>query len=453
MINIKTNSTKVENGDTFVAIKGHTVDGHNFIDDAIKNGAKNLIVEKEGNYSIPYLVVDDTKKYLDDVLKENYSKDFEKLKIIGITGTNGKTTTAYITSSILTKLNIKNAYIGTIGFYINSKKIKDLPNTTPDILELYNLIYDAKNEGCEVIVMEISSHSLDLNRINGINFAIAAFTNLTQDHLDYHKNMENYLNSKRKILSYIDNKGIIVVNKDDKYSEYFINGNAKTIGVNDCDYNIDSYSFDLYNSIIEFTHNKIKYNVKTNLFSKFNVYNYLTSLAIVNNLGINIDDIIKVTKDIYAPKGRFEAYKVKEGLAIIDYAHTPDAVLKIITAVKEHAKGKIITVIGCGGNRDKLKRPIMGEIATKNSDYVIFTNDNPRLEDEKNIMNDIIKGVIDNNYEIEYDRKIAIKKALDLIGKNDIALILGKGHEEYQIFKNGTVYFSDSKEVIEYNIT
>jgi len=195
MLNIKTDSRKVVSGDTFVAIKGYTVDGHNYIDAAIENGATKIVAE-HGEYSVETIIVESTEKYLNDYLVENYSDKFKDIKFIGITGTNGKTTTAYLTSQMLSELNIKNAYIGTIGYYVNSEFIKELPNTTPDILELYNLILESIDKGVKVIVMEVSSHSLSLGRVNGIRFDVAGFTNLTEDHLDYHNTMEEYLNAK-----------------------------------------------------------------------------------------------------------------------------------------------------------------------------------------------------------------------------------------------------------------
>ncbi len=450
MINIKTDSRKVVKGDTFVAIKGNTVDGHDFINSAISNGATKIISEKEIECDAEVIVVNNSKEYLDNLLANNYYDDIKDITLIGITGTNGKTTTAYLTSQMLTKLGIKNAYIGTIGYYVDSKIVRELPNTTPEILTVYNLLYDAKERGCKVVVMEVSSHALSFNRIKGLKFKVEAFTNLTQDHLDYHKTMENYLNAKLKILDYLKEDGVIIVNSDDNYGKYFINNNSKTLGTNNAFYNIDSFNFDAHNTNINFIVNEKKYNVKTNLSSKFNVYNFMTSLAIINNLGIEIENIINISKYIYPPKGRVETYKVKNGSAIIDYAHTPDAVFKIINSVREYAKGKVITVVGCGGDRDRTKRPIMGRIASDNSDYVIFTNDNPRTEDEKIIMRDIIEGVTNDNYEIIYNRREAIKRALGMIEENDIVLILGKGHEDYQILGREKVHFSDSEEVENY---
>ncbi len=449
MINIKTDSRKVCEGDTFVAIKGHTVDGHDYIEKAIENGAKKIICE-HGNYDVETVVVENSEKYLSDYLIENYSKYFEDIKFIGITGTNGKTTTAYLTSQMLTLLNIKNAYIGTIGYYVNNKFIFELPNTTPDILLLYNLILDAKEKGTKVIVMEVSSHALSLGRIAGIKLDIAGFTNLTEDHLDYHKTMENYLNSKLLILNHMKENGVMISNIDDEYGIKFKYKNFKTLGFMNSDYHILDYNYTNLTTKITFSYNGSNYIVETNLLNKFNIYNYITALAFVNNLGVNIKDIIKITKDVFPPNGRNEIIKVGNSIAVIDYAHTPDAVEKIITSTLEKKKGKVITIVGCGGDRDPKKRPIMGNIATELSDYVILTNDNPRTEDEKNIMNDIVKGINKKNYEIIFDRKEAIKKGLDMLNDNDTLLILGKGHEDYQIIGHEKLHLSDKEEVLKY---
>lgn len=448
MLNIKIDSRKVEKGDIFVAIKGNNVDGHDFIEQAIEKGASKIVCE-HGNYEVETLVVEDTNKYLQDYLIKNYKNELEDLKLIGVTGTNGKTTTCFLTYQMLNKLGIKSCYIGTIGFYIEGEK-RELANTTPDILELYNLLLYAKEKKCEVVVMEVSSHSIAQERIKGLNFDICAFTNLTQDHLDYHKTMDNYCMTKVRLITYLKENGKIIVNTDDEYSKYFICDKSLTLGLNANDYKIEKYEMENTHTDITFKVNNKQYQVRTNLIGKFNVYNYLTSVALINNLNISIEKIIKVTDKIYAPEGRAEIIKVNNSIAVIDYAHTPDAVSKIITSFKEVTKGKIITIVGCGGNRDNKKRPIMGNIATENSDYVIFTNDNPRCEDEKKIMDDILKGVIKDNYIVEYDRKLAINKGLNLLKDNDTLLILGKGHEDYQIIGRDKIHLSDKEEVNKY---
>lgn len=448
MINIKTNSRKVKPGDTFVAIKGFTVDGHDYIEDAIKAGATKIVCE-HGSYSVETLVVPSTKEWVQKYIVDNYKDEVNKLRIIGVTGTNGKTTTCFLTYQALKKLGVNAAYMGTIGFYYGDTKY-ELNNTTPEILDLYSYFIEALDHGVTDVVMEVSSHSLCEKRVEGLEFSEVAFTNLTEDHLDYHKTMENYLNAKLLILKQIKKDGVVIVNNDDDYGKYFEVGNYKTLGYSGDNYKILDYSQTDKGTLISFMVDGKKYEIETNLRSKFNVYNYLTCLALLNNLGFSIDEIAEVTKSIYPPKGRCEQIAVNGGEAVIDYAHTPDAVDKIISAFLENKKGKVITIVGCGGDRDPLKRPIMGNIASEKSDYVIFTSDNPRTEDPKAILDDIIKGVRKDNYEVEIDRPTAIRKGLDMIGKNDVLLILGKGHEDYQIIGHTKHHLDDAEEVRKY---
>lgn len=445
MINIKTDSRKIKPGDTFVAIKGLTVDGHDFIEKAIELGASKIVCE-HGSYSVETLVVPNTKEWLQEYLITNYKDEVNKIKLIGMTGTNGKTTTCFLTYQMLLSLGKKAAYMGTIGFYMPGVK-RELNNTTPEILDVYSMIVEAIEAGCEYFVMEVSSHSLVEKRIEGLEFSVEAFSNLTEDHLDFHKTMENYLHAKMLILDQL--KGTIIVNNDDAYAKYFETKNYKTLGYNGNDYKILSYHETDSGTLINFKADK-EYSVETNLKCKYNVYNYLTALSILNTLGFSIDSIINITKNIYAPRGRCEQIRVRNSYAVIDYAHTPDAVEKIITSFLENKKGRIITIIGCGGDRDPLKRPIMGEIASRLSDYVIFTSDNPRTEDPNKILEDILKGVTKDNYEVEIDRTTAIRKGLDMLRDNDVLLILGKGHEDYQIIGHTKHHLDDLEEVKKY---
>lgn len=450
MIKYETNSKLITDGQIFVAIKGHTVDGHDYIEEAIKNGASKIICEKEINSSIPYEKVNDTKEFLKNMLVKEYSGIINKLKIIGVTGTNGKTTSCYLTYQMLQKLGKNVAYLGTIGYYQNEKYI-ELNNTTPDILTLYKLLLDAVNNNVEYLVMEVSSHALSFERIAGLKFVCGAFTNLTEDHLDYHKTMEAYLSEKLKLINYLNSDATMLINSDDEAGEKFkAFKNYKTYGLNG-DYKIEKYNILPDHTDLEFSYNNETYQVTTNLTSKFNIYNYLTCVSILNNLGFNILDIINITKDIYPPKGRCETYKVGKGYAVVDYAHTPDAVEKVILAYTELKKNRVITIVGCGGDRDPIKRPIMGNIATKLSDYVIFTNDNPRTEDPKKIMEDIIKDNHSTNYEVIYDRKNAIIKGIDMMEDKDILLVLGKGHEDYQIIGHEKIHFDDAEIIKNYN--
>ncbi len=451
MFKYETNSRLIKPGQTFVAIKGYTVDGHDYIEDAIKNGATAVIAQKEVKCDVPVTVVENSAEYYQKLLVKEYKDEFKDLKLIGITGTNGKTTSAYLTYQMLLALGKKAAYIGTIGFMCGDY-FKELPNTSPEILTTYKLLEKSKEMECEYVVMEVSNFALDQKRIEGLEFVAGAFTNLTEDHLDYHKTMENYLKAKLLLTDYIKNDGVLLVNKDDEASKKFIERfkNTKTFGYGNADYDI--LSDDIYpdHTDIIFKVNEKEYKVATNLTSKFNVYNYFTMFSILHELGFKINELIEETKYLKAPKGRCETYKVKDGFAVVDYAHTPDAVLKTVTAYKELAKGRVITLVGCGGDRDPMKRPIMGEIASNYSDYVIFTNDNPRTEDPENIMKDILKGVKKDNYEVCLDRREAIKKALDMIEKDDIVLLLGKGHEDYQILGHTKVHLDDSEEILKY---
>ena len=449
MIEFETDSRKVKPGQTFVAIKGFTVDGHDFINSAIEKGATKVIVEKDVDVSIEKEIVPSTKEFIKNKLVEKYSEGLKDLTIIGLTGTNGKTTTCYLTYQMLNKLGIKCAYLGTIGFYYDDVKI-ELPNTTPEILTVYKLLYEAKEHGCTHVVMEVSSQSLEEERVAGLNFKTVAFTNLTQDHLDYHKSMENYLNAKLKIFNYLDKSGSVVVNIDDEYGKYFTKPeyNILTLGSSkEAKIKINEAHYTPTCTTIHFNYEGNALEVKTNLTSKFNVYNYLTCFGILKTLNISTNDIIELTKDIYPPKGRCEIIKVNKGVAVIDYAHTPDAVEKVINSFLELKTNRLITIVGCGGDRDPIKRPIMGSIACKLSDHVIFTNDNPRTEDPKNIMNDITKDLTYDNFEIIFDRKEAIYHGIESLNEGDILLILGKGHEDYQIIGHEKIHFDDCEQV------
>ena len=442
-INLKTNSKKVKPGDTFIALKGINNDGHNFIDEAIKNGA-SLIIAERGNYSVDTIIVPDTHEYLCEYLKNMYDYIFDKIKIIGITGTNGKTTTTFLTASALNKLGIKASYIGTIGFYID-EKVKDLNNTTPDILDIYEMFIESYEKNCKYIIMEVSSQALSMHRCDGIKFDYVAFTNLTEDHLDYHKTMNEYALAKQQLFKNVKKGGYALINIDDQYKDYFLLKNKNiTYGFNNSDYIIQDYKIE--NNILSFKLNNELFNTK--LLGKYNIYNLTVVIILLKLIGFKYEEIKNIIYNLESPKGRMERIEFKDNLIIIDYAHTPDAVEKIINAVKEFCRGKIITLIGCGGNRDKLKRPIMGEGACKLSDYVIFTSDNPRFEKPEDILNDIVKNLKYKNYEVEINRQAAINKGIQKLGKNDILLLLGKGHEEYQIINDIKYKFSDKEIVI-----
>ena len=450
MFKFESDSRKVQKGQTFIALKGLTVDGHDFIESAIKNGASKIICEKDIDFDIPYEKVEDTDKYLREILHREYGEKLNEMKLIGVTGTNGKTTSCYLTYQMLLNMGIDAAYIGTIGYYHKDEHI-ELNNTTPDILTVYKLLMNAYESGAKTVVMEVSSQALSYDRLTNINYSIIGFTNLTEDHLDYHKTMENYLNAKLLILNHLTKDAVIIVNSDDESSIYFKKEGHKRVSFGfDGDYKIINFETHPSETNLTFSFEGKTYDVLVPLTSKFNVYNYLTVVSILNQYGFSMDEIVSKTNMIKAPKGRCEAYKVNGGVAVIDYAHTPDDVEKVITAYNELKKNRVITLVGCGGDRDPKKRPIMGEIASRLSDYVIFTSDNPRTEDPQAIMNDILEGVKKDNYEVILDRRQAIKHGIDIMEKDDILLILGKGHEDYQIIGKEKIHLDDVEEVLNY---
>ena len=449
-MNIKVDSKKVKEGDIFVAIKGINNDGHDYIEEAINNGATKVVVE-HGLYSVDTLVVKNTHDYLVNYLKEKYYEKIKDLKLIGITGTNGKTTSCYLLWQALNKLKVKTAYIGTIGFYIDDK-VRELNNTTPDILDLYEMFIESVNNNCQYVVMEVSSHSLSFDRVGGLLFDYAIFTNLTQDHLDYHKNMESYAFAKQKLFKNIKEDGFAIVNVDDESNKYYLLNENKNItyGQNNSDYQIIDFKDNMNGSVFKLKNSEAIIEYNTELLGKYNIYNLINTIIVLNNEQFKLEDIKKVVSELKEPPGRLEKIRLPLGMVIIDYAHTPDAVEKVIKAIKEVCKGSVYTIVGCGGNRDKKKRPLMGTISTELSDYVIFTSDNPRNEEPMNIINDIVQNLDNKNYEIEENREKAIFKGIQKLSKNDILLVLGKGHEDYQIIGNNKIHFSDKEIVLKY---
>ena len=395
-MNISANSKKGNN--IFVSLN------NKYIDDAINNGFKKIIVSKS-----KFKAVKSTRKYLEKYLKKYYYKQIKDVILIGVTGTNGKTSTSYLIYQALNLAGIKCSYIGTIGFYLEND-IKKLNNTTPDICDLYEMIIESINCGCKAVVMEVSSHALKLGRVNTLKFDYAILTNITEDHLDFHKTYKDYYKTKMSIFKKLKKKGTKI--SDIKIENYDINK----------DY---------------FKYNNKIYNTK--IKGEYNIKNIIPSIIILDKMNI---DSRKIIPQLCLPPGRMQIINYKNNSIIIDYAHTPDAMEKIISTVKIMNHNRIITIFGCGGNREKEKRPKMGEIASLLSDYVILTNDNPRDENPKEIIREI-KQNMNNNYKIIYDRKKAIQEGIKMLKENDVLLILGKGHEEYQIIDNKKIFFSD----------
>lgn len=443
-------SRLVNKNDLFVCILGLQTDGHNFAQKAIEKGASVLICEKE-LYDIPYAVtvikVADSRKALALAAANFYAHPSKSMKLIGITGTNGKTTTTYLIQSILNLIEKKVGIIGTIENRIGDK-VLHTERTTPESLELQKLFYDMQKEQVTDVVMEVSSHSLALNRVAGCNFDIAIFTNLTQDHLDYHKTMESYKAAKGKLFEMCQSA---VINMDDDAGLYMAEkANGKKIITTAIDREADLKAENIHISAdgVTFTlvYEKRDYTVKLNIPGKFSIYNALGAIGACILSDISIETILEGLLMNKGVPGRFQTIKSSKGFnAIVDYAHTPDGLKNILDTAHDFVKGNIITVFGCGGDRDRTKRPLMGEIAGKLSDFCIITSDNPRTEQPELILDDVEIGTKRTgcSYEKIVDRKEAIFHAVKLAKPGDVVVIAGKGHENYQIFKNETIHFDD----------
>ncbi len=435
---------KITNG-IYFCIKGLNVDGHNFAQESIKNGAVCLVVERYLDLPITQILVDNVRvamSFISSVFYETYKS---KMKFIGVTGTNGKTTTTFLLREILIKLEKKVGLIGTEGIYINSLMLPAML-TTPDPINLHKIIKDMENNGCEYCVMEVSAHAIALNKIDDIHYDVVGLTNITKDHLDFFLNMENYIKCKSNLFDVRHAKsGVINVDaKNAKEIAKKSNIEITTIG-KDGEFKLLSLSHEMKGTNFKVEHKNKQYSVSTNLIGEYNVANLMMSMRILMNLGFNLKDIISVIKtNQFVVPGRFNVLKTNADFSVIvDYAHTPDGIKNVLSSIKKINHSKIITVFGCGGNRDKTKRSEMGEIATSLSDYVIVTTDNPRDENPEMIIDDIVKNITTKNIVRITDRKSAIEYALTIAKSNDIVAILGKGAETYQEIKGVKVHFSD----------
>lgn len=443
---ISYNSQNTKKGDVFVAVTGFHTDGHKYIKDAVQKGAVCVVCEHEvDGIDVPCIIVENARKALAEMSCKFYGDPTSKLKLIGVTGTNGKTTVTYLVKTILEANGEKVGLIGTNKNMIGDRDYHT-ERTTPESLEMSELFAEMVKENCTYAIMEVSSHSLDLHRVDGCHYKVGAFTNLTQDHLDFHGTMENYFLAKRKLFDMCEYG---VVNTDDAYGSE-IPGNCKCSVTT---YGIDSGDIRAEN--IEYSASGIKFDcgdmkIELKIPGKFSVYNALTAIGICKQCGVSDEVIESAMKTAHGVKGRAEVVDCGgDYTLLIDYAHTPDGLENILSSVKGFAKGRIVVVFGCGGDRDKTKRPKMGRIAGQIADFCIVTSDNPRTEEPAAIIRDILAGMGDAmaEYVVIENRRDAIEYAIRHAKKDDVIVLAGKGHEDYQILKDKTIHF-DEREVI-----
>lgn len=447
-------SRKVNKGNVFVCIKGYETDGHKYAGAAVQNGAAVIVAEDEINVDVPVVKVPDTRKTIAELACRFYGYPSRKLLLVGITGTNGKTTTTYLIKSILEEAGKRVGIIGTNQNIIGDKILltKSTTPTTPNALELQQLFTEMVYNGAEYVVMEVSSHALELERVHGCEFAVGVFTNLTQDHLDFHKTMENYFKAKAKLFD-ISKKG--VVNFDDEHGKRICEeSDCKDIlkvGLGDgCDLTAENISVSSRGSSFDLVYCGKKYTVNIQIPGRFSVYNAVCAAGAALQLGIDMKTIIDGLAKAVGVVGRVEVVPTNtDYTVIIDYAHTPDGLENIINCVKGFAEGRTITLFGCGGDRDNAKRPIMGEIAGRLSDFSIITSDNPRTEDPEKIVREIEEGMkrTDGKYTVITDRREAIAYALDNAKAGDVIILAGKGQETYQIIGKEKHEFNERIEV------
>ncbi len=451
--NIANHHKKVKIGDLFICITGLEIDSHSLAGVAEKNGAVAILAERELEADIPVIIVPDTKKAMAILADYFYKQPSHQLLLVGVTGTNGKTTTTHLIDQVFAHSGMKTGLIGTLHIKVGDD-LQVSHNTTPDSLTLQQTFKRFCDKGVTSAIMEVSSHALDQGRVHGCDYDIAVFTNLTQDHLDYHKSMEEYRNAKGLLFSQLGNTYFkkspkyAIINKDDEAAAYFIRSTAANVFTYGLSPSADFHAKDIVLKATESIFTLVspfgEREMVLKLAGQFNIYNALAAIATASAAGISIEDSIWSLERAQGVRGRFET--VSEGQpfsVIVDYAHTPDGLKNVLETIQTITKGKVIVVVGCGGDRDKIKRPIMAEIACDYGDYAIFTSDNPRTESPHKILHDMESGVVGKHYQLIVDRKEAIKEAISLAEPEDVVLIAGKGHETYQIIGNDVFDFDD----------
>ncbi len=453
---IQFDSRKIKTGDLFVAVIGSASNGHDFIDSAIAQGARAIVCQELPttiNNDICYIKVANSAKALGLIANKWYNNPSQKLTLVGVTGTNGKTTIATLLYKLTQAYGYKAGLLSTVCNYIDNEAI-EATHTTPDPLELNNLLHRMVEKGCEYAFMEVSSHAVEQERIAGLEFNGAIFTNLTRDHIDYHLTFDNYRDAKKRFFDELPQEAFAITNKDDRNGLVMLqNSKAKK-----STYSTQSLA-DFKGQILEEGFNGMLLQINGQeiivpLVGRFNVYNLLAIYGAATELGFDKQETLRILSTLSAVNGRFESIQSSKGwTAIVDYAHTPDALKNVIETINEirTPEHKLITVIGCGGNRDKGKRPIMAHEAVGGSSTTILTSDNPRNEEPEDIINDMLEGLTEEEKEntlVITDRRQAIRTACTLAQKNDIVLVAGKGHEDYQIIKGTKHHFDDKEEIL-----
>src|SRR5881392_1475428 len=448
-------SRRVQRNGLFVALRGEKTDGHQFIDQAIERGASVIVTEREeNNRRVTCLVVENTRTALADLSATFYGHPARKLKLAGVTGTNGKTTTAFLIKHICEKAGLRCGLIGTVRYEIGERVLPAI-RTTPESLDLQELLAQIVNAGCRATAMEVSSHALAQDRTRGLEWNVAVFTNLTQDHLDFHGTMKSYFESKLKLFTQLGRqqkkrKPVAVVNIDDRYGEQLLTKIGKKVAVITygmgvrADFRASNYRVEFGGTSYQLDARGKSYLVRVPLIGRFNVLNSVAALAAANALGVDLREaVFSLGRSPQVP-GRLELVAAKRQFQVfVDYAHTPDALGNVLKTLRELDPHRLIAVFGCGGNRDRQKRPLMAETVDRHADYAIITSDNPRKENPDTIVAEIEKGFRSTHYEKIVDRTQAINRAIELARPHDIVLIAGKGHENYQEFADHTIPFDD----------
>ena len=458
VLGISYNSKQTKKHDIFICLTGEHVDGHEYAQEAIRNGAKVCVVERRLSSDIPQIVVSSTAEMIAKISNIFYAEPSQKLNMIGITGTNGKTTVTHLVQKLYEAFEQKCALVGTLGHKFSSDDIyRDAKHTTPQAPELQKLLYDINEKNIKNVVMEVSSHSLVQHRVDHVDFNGAVLTNLTQDHLDFHITMENYFKAKAQLFENLVAGDFAVINKDDAYADRFLEVispkvNKYTYGIKkEANVMAKKISFSAEGvSFICIVDGK-EYKTKLAMNGMFSVYNVLAAITTALALGFNIEKSIRVLEQIPGVAGRFEVVNTKP-MVIVDYAHTPDGLENVLKAAREitPGAGKLICIFGCGGDRDATKRPKMGKIAEELADKVIVTSDNPRSENPQQIITDILAGFRStSDVVVEADRDLAIREAQKIAKAEDVVLLAGKGHEDYQILATETIHFDDREKVRE----